>query len=98
MSNKTKKACHYGGFMKYRFYVSSIISLVVLAMLFIGCSLLLNNLNSMDAALPSLSGKADGTYRGEYSLTPMPVTVVLDVYVQSEQLVKIDIVKHTAPQ
>ena len=61
--------------------------LLVFTMAAISCSTPIN------ASMPSLSGKPDGIYRGESSNSW--VTVVLDVSMQNEQLVKIDIVKHT---
>ena len=61
--------------------------LLVLTMVVISCSTPIN------ASLPNLSGKPDGVYRGESSNSW--VTVVLDVSLINEHLVKIDIVKHT---
>ena len=56
------------------------------------------NVLSINVSLPSLVGKPDGTYRGEYSLIPTPTAAIVDVTVQSEKLVKIDIIQHKASE
>jgi uncharacterized protein with FMN-binding domain len=73
----------YGGFMKYFF----VFSLLVLTIFVVGCSTPIN------ATMPNLSGKPNGLYRGEYSNSW--VTVVLDVSLQNEHIIKIDLLKHT---
>lgn len=49
---------------------------------------------AIQAEMPDLSGKADGTYRGEYKLPKAPVKVTLDVRIQNTKITGIDIVKH----
>jgi uncharacterized protein with FMN-binding domain len=71
-----------GGFMK-----SSFLAIIVLLIFVTCCSVPIN------VSMPNISGKPDGVYRGESSNAWL--TVVLDVSLQSEQLVKIDVVKHT---
>jgi uncharacterized protein with FMN-binding domain len=87
------KSLSHRKLMKYYFVFSA---LLVLVILFTGCSLLVNNLDSFHATLPSLSGKADGVYRGMHNVSPFPVEVELDVTVKNERIDAIDIVKHAS--
>jgi uncharacterized protein with FMN-binding domain len=52
------------------------------------------NLAAIQAEMPDLSGKADGTYRGEYDLAGAPVKVTLDVRLRGGEITGIDIVRH----
>jgi uncharacterized protein with FMN-binding domain len=82
-----------GELMKHCF---TFLLLIILAIIFISCSMVLSNINSLNATLPNLSDKPDGVYRGAYTVSPTPVEVKLDVTVISGRLDKIDIVTHTA--
>ncbi|MDR0643205.1 MAG: FMN-binding protein, partial [Treponema sp.] len=52
------------------------------------------NFAAIQAEMPDLSGKADGTYRGEYDLPKTPVKVMLDVHTENARITAIEIVKH----
>jgi uncharacterized protein with FMN-binding domain len=52
------------------------------------------NLAAIQAEMPDLNGKADGTYRGEYDLAGAPVKVTLDVRLRGGKITGIDIVRH----
>ncbi|MDR0708838.1 MAG: hypothetical protein LBF77_02090, partial [Spirochaetaceae bacterium] len=64
----------------------------VLPMLFVlSCA---TNFAAIQAEMPDISGKADGTYRGEYDLPKAPVDVTLDVRLENARITGIDIVRH----
>ena len=66
--------------------------LIITAIFIIGCSIAFSGIQ---ASLSDLSGKPDGIYRGEYSITGTPVSVALDVLVQNGQITEINITKHS---
>lgn len=71
---------------RHFFWVPALISLLAAS-----CSI---NFAAIQAQMPELGNKADGTYRGEYELTKTPVQVTLDVHLQDTIITGIDIVKH----
>ncbi|MDR0386478.1 MAG: FMN-binding protein [Treponema sp.] len=71
--------------------VRFLLTAAFLPFLLASCAL---NLSAIRAEMPDLSGKADGTYRGEYDLPKAPVRVTLDVRIQDARITGIDVVKH----
>ena len=53
------------------------------------------DLAAIRASMPDMTGKTDGVYRGNYSLSGTPVKVTLDVTVQVNSITGIKIVQHT---
>jgi uncharacterized protein with FMN-binding domain len=51
--------------------------------------------NEIEASLPDLNGKPDGTYRGNYSLSGTPVKATLDVTIQNNKITTIEIINHS---
>jgi uncharacterized protein with FMN-binding domain len=70
-----------------------LLTAMALFLLFLAVSCV-TNLAAIQAEMPDLSGKADGTYRGEYDLAGAPVKVTLDVHLRGEVITGIDIVRH----
>jgi uncharacterized protein with FMN-binding domain len=70
----------------------AVLFLLAVAALCISCST--NRFADIQALLPDLSDKADGTYRGEYNLSGAPVKVVLDVVVRNHIITSINIIQH----
>ncbi|MDR2631548.1 MAG: FMN-binding protein [Spirochaetaceae bacterium] len=68
-----------------------LIMTVVLLLLGVSCAV---NFAAIQAEMPELSRKADGTYRGEYALSGTPVKVTLDVRLQDAKVTGIELVKH----
>ena len=62
------------------------------AVLCVSCST--NRFAEIQASLPDLTNKADGTYRGEHSITGTPVKVVLDVILRNHTIASINIIQH----
>ena len=50
--------------------------------------------SEIQAVLPDMQYKSDGTYRGNYDLSGTPVKVTLDVTVQHGSISSINIVQH----
>jgi len=50
--------------------------------------------SGLQAILPDLSGRQNGEYQGEYSVSGTPVSVKLVVTIENEKLSTIKIVKH----
>ena len=69
-----------------------IFGLVIIAMLSFTCKS--NSFAEIQAQLPDMSGKFDGTYRGNYVLSGSPVKVVLDVTVKDKNITAIKIIEH----
>jgi len=66
-------------------------SLVILAFC-ISCST--SQIKGIQATLPDLSGKADGTYRGYCNLSDAPVEVTVDVIIRNRNITEIKIIEH----
>ena len=49
----------------------------------------------IETTLPVLTGKVDGTYRGEQDFSGTPINVVLEVVLKNQQITSIKILKHT---
>jgi uncharacterized protein with FMN-binding domain len=73
--------------MKKLFVVFAITFMV----LFGSCS---SSYKSIKAVLPDLSNRADGVYRGEYSMSGTPNKAAVEVTVQNESITAITIVRH----
>jgi len=73
--------------MKKKLVIFLLIAIIIIS----GCSTAYTGLK---AALPDLSGKQDGIYRGDYNLSGTPVKVSLDVTLENEKLIQIKIIKH----
>ena len=69
-----------------------IFGLLAISMLIVSCNS--TSVAAIQASLPDISSKPDGLYRGSYSLSGTPVSVVLDVAVQNNNIVAINIVQH----
>jgi uncharacterized protein with FMN-binding domain len=54
-----------------------------------------SSLAEIKAYLPDMSGKTNGIYRGNYSLSGTPVKVTLDATVKDSSITEINIIKHT---
>ena len=65
--------------------------ITVAAVTITGCS---TEWKGLKASLPDIGGKADGVYRGEYSVTGTPVKVKLDVVLTNQTITSIKIVEH----
>ena len=50
--------------------------------------------SEIEAVLPDMQHKPDGTYRGSYDLSGTPVKVTLDVTVQQGNINRITIIEH----
>ncbi|MDR2068556.1 MAG: FMN-binding protein [Spirochaetaceae bacterium] len=70
-----------------RFLVMAVLPLFLV----IACAI---NFAAIQAEMPELSDKRDGTYRGEYDLSQTPVKVTLDVRMENARITGIEIVKH----
>ncbi|MFP3089770.1 FMN-binding protein [Treponema sp. TIM-1] len=70
-----------------RFLVIGVLSLFLV----ISCAI---NFAAIQAEMPDLRSKADGTYRGEYDLPKAPVKVTLEVRLENAQITGIEIVRH----
>jgi uncharacterized protein with FMN-binding domain len=68
-----------------------LVTAVFLLFFVISCAV---NFAAIQAEMPVLSNKADGTYRGEYALPKTPVKVILNVRLENEKIMGIEIVKH----
>jgi uncharacterized protein with FMN-binding domain len=68
-----------------------LLTAVFLPFLAVSCA---TNFDAIQAEMPDLSGKADGTYRGAYDLPKAPVDVTLDVRLENAKIAGIDIVRH----
>jgi uncharacterized protein with FMN-binding domain len=79
--------------MNKRKQMSFLLTAIALSLLFSAVSCI-TNLDAIQAEMPDLSGKADGTYRGAYDLPGAPVDVTLDVHLENAKVTGIDIVKH----
>jgi uncharacterized protein with FMN-binding domain len=64
---------------------------VFILFLIVSCSI---NFAAIQAQMPVLENKADGTYRGEYALAQTPVRVTLDVRLQNAVITGITMVNH----
>jgi uncharacterized protein with FMN-binding domain len=64
---------------------------VFLLFLVVSCAV---NFAAIQAQMPDLSTKTDGTYRGAYALSKTPVKVTLDVDIENAKITGIEIVKH----
>jgi uncharacterized protein with FMN-binding domain len=71
--------------------VRLVLTAFFLPFLIVSCA---TDFSAIQAEMPNLLGKADGTYRGEYDLPKAPVKVTLDVRIQGTKITGIDIVKH----
>jgi len=69
-----------------------IFGLSVIALLSFSCKS--GSFTEIQAQLPDMSGKSDGTYRGNYVLSGSPVKVTLDVTVKDNNITAIKIIKH----
>jgi len=68
-----------------------VIFLLIIIIIISACS---TSYSGLQAILPDLTDKPDGTYQGEYSVPGTPVSVTLVVTVESENLSFIKIIKH----
>jgi uncharacterized protein with FMN-binding domain len=76
---------------RHRF--SFFLGITVFPLVFIGsCAV---NFAAIQAEMPELRNKTDGTYRGAYDLSGTPVKVTLDVRLQNAHITGIEIVKHS---
>ena len=60
--------------------------------MFAACST--SRIRDIQATLPDLTNRADGTYRGEQSISGTPVKVTVDVVLRSRVMTSINIVQH----
>jgi uncharacterized protein with FMN-binding domain len=70
-----------------RFLVIGVLSLCLV----VSCAI---NLAAIQAEMPDLRQKPDGTYRGEYALPKTPVKVILEVRMESARITGIELIKH----
>ena len=61
--------------------------------LFISCNT--SQYKDIQAFLPDLSNKNDGTYRGEQDFPGTPIHVIADVVVRDKAISSINIIKHS---
>ena len=66
--------------------------LALFTAIFASCST--NRIRDIQVMLPDLTGKADGTYRGERSISRTPVKATLDVVLRNRAIISINIVRH----
>lgn len=81
--------------MKLNSKKSWIAACVILLIVFSGAvfmSSYLNNIRHINIFTPELSSLADGDYKGEYTLTPVEVEVMVSI--KSNQISDIEILKH----
>jgi len=76
------------------FYKKSFFALgaILIAALCLSCSS--SQYKNMQVSLPDLKAKADGTYRGEQSISGTPVKVTLDAVLRNHEITSIKIVGH----
>ena len=72
----------------------TVLILLAIAALYVSCSS--NSYKNTEVSLPNLLDRADGVYRGEYSLSGTPVRVVLDVILKNHTITSINIVRHVS--
>jgi len=72
----------------------SVLILPVVAILFFSCSS--SQYKNMEASLPDLTQKADGSYRGEANFQGVPTSVILETVIQNHKIISINIIKHSA--
>ena len=72
--------------------VFSIVGIVVVLVMTTSCSSA--KFSEIEAVLPDMQYKTDGTYRGSYDLSGTPVKVTLDVTVQRGTISEITIIEH----
>ena len=65
--------------------------ITIIIVILISCS---TQYKTIEASLPDLAGKTDGTYRGFYDLSGTPIKVTLDVTVRGQNITIIDIISH----
>ena len=70
----------------------AIVILFAIVVMLTSCST--NRIRDIHVALPDLADKADGTYRGEQSISGTPVKVTLDVILRNHVISSINIVRH----
>ena len=72
--------------------ISFVFSLFAIILIMISCNSI--DLSGIKASMPDMTGKTNGVYRGNYSLSGTPVRVTLDVTVQDNNITEIRIIKH----
>ena len=75
-----------------KYFILFIVVIVIGFTLFITCNTAKHT--GMEASLPDLNNKPDGSYRGNYDLSGTPVKVTLDVVIQNNKIAEINIIKH----
>ena len=70
----------------------TVLVLFAAAALFASCST--SRIRDIQVALPDLTNKADGTYRGEQSISGTPVRATVDVVVRNRIITSINIIQH----
>jgi len=70
----------------------SVMGIVAVLVMMTACNS--TKLSEIEAVLPDMQYKPDGTYRGSYDLSGTPVKVTLDVTVQHGSISGINIVQH----
>ena len=70
----------------------SIVGIVAVLVMMAACNS--TKFSEIEALLPDMQYKSDGTYRGSYDLSGTPVKVTLDVTVQHGNISGINIIEH----
>jgi len=71
-----------------------VIILPVAAILFFSCSS--SQYKNVDALLPDLTQKADGSYPGEANFKGVPTSVSLETVIRNHKIISINIINHSA--
>ncbi|MDR2758783.1 MAG: FMN-binding protein [Spirochaetaceae bacterium] len=91
-TNKPQPRLQNAGILKPRPRLTRFLVIAVLSLLLvISCAV---NFAAIQAEMPDLNYKADGTYRGEYDLSGTPVKVTVDVHTENARITGIEIVRH----
>jgi len=70
----------------------ALLNVLVIAALCISCST--SHIKDIQASIPDMSGKPDGVYRGNYSLSGTPISVTVDVTISNQNITEVKIIKH----
>ena len=70
-----------------------IVVLAAIAASGISCST--SEYTNIQVSLPDLSGKNDGTYRGEQNFSGTPIHVILDVALHNHRIASVTVIKHS---
>jgi len=71
-----------------------VIILPIAAILFFSCSS--SQYKNVEASLPDLTQKADGSYPGEANFKGVPTSVTLETVIKNHKIISINIIRHSA--